>query len=290
MHFPASSAWGTALAYITLICHSHAFRNVIWHPDIPTDLGITTGITHVVIAFVDPIQFSTTAQPPSPLIMPVREVRTYFDHSTKVVTMEISIIHRVSVPSATRQDASIRHQVKAEDRPQSQQQHAARLFISSGITLSTTTTTVSGDLGGLANAFGIQIQYRYEDFISTSTTVSTSFSTTSIIQPTNSGSPDQNHRGGLSTGASIGIGVGVGFAALLLIGGFISAVCVRRRRAHKLNSPQEQDGNVAMHNNNTGDTHHANMEHLSAKELPLGLTNYPVAELEHPPAELGERH
>ncbi|KAI0460691.1 glycoside hydrolase superfamily [Xylaria acuta] len=84
MRFPIRSAWATALAYITLVCHAHAFRNVIWHPDIPTNISITAGITHVVMAFVDPIQFSTMAQLPSPPIMPVRAVRGYFDHGTKV--------------------------------------------------------------------------------------------------------------------------------------------------------------------------------------------------------------
>ncbi|KAI0439582.1 carbohydrate-binding module family 18 protein [Xylaria telfairii] len=84
MHFTTTSAWATALAYVTLICHSYAFRNVIWHLDITTDLSLTMGITHVVIAFVDPIQFSTNAQPPSPPILPVGDVRGRFDHTAKI--------------------------------------------------------------------------------------------------------------------------------------------------------------------------------------------------------------
>ncbi|KAI0486633.1 glycoside hydrolase superfamily [Xylaria cf. heliscus] len=60
------------------------FNILPWHSEIPANISITAGITHVVIAFVDPIQFTTTAQPPSPPIMPVREIRSYFDHNTKV--------------------------------------------------------------------------------------------------------------------------------------------------------------------------------------------------------------
>ncbi|KAI1184532.1 hypothetical protein F5B17DRAFT_78359 [Nemania serpens] len=168
-----------------------------------------------------------------------------------------------------------------------------QVFVVDSFTLSTSTATILEDEHAVANAFGIQIQYRYEDFISTSTTVSsttvsTSSSTTSTIQPTISDSPDQNHQGGLSTAAAIGIGVGVGFAALLLIGGVIVAVCVRRRRGRKLSSQQNQGENDAMRRNNAGYTHPANMEQASAKQLPIGLTNHPVAELEQPRSELGE--
>ncbi|KAI1743758.1 carbohydrate-binding module family 18 protein [Xylaria scruposa] len=88
MRLPIRSTWATGLAYITLVCHVHSFRNVMyideWHPNVPTNLSITAGITHVVMAFVDPILFSTMAQLPNPPIMPVSEVRNHFGNSTKV--------------------------------------------------------------------------------------------------------------------------------------------------------------------------------------------------------------
>ncbi|KAI0905915.1 glycoside hydrolase superfamily [Ustulina deusta] len=85
MHFPRPLAWANVLAFTTL---SHAFRNVMyideWHSDIPTNISVTTGITHVIMAFVDPMNFSTTDHLPSPPLMSVKDVRSHFDSSTKV--------------------------------------------------------------------------------------------------------------------------------------------------------------------------------------------------------------
>ncbi|KAI0431427.1 glycoside hydrolase superfamily [Xylaria sp. FL1042] len=85
MHFSGLSAWAIALAFTTF---TNAFRNVMyideWHTNIKTNHSVTTGITHVVMAFVDPKNFSTPDSPPSPPLMSVKDVRSYFDSNTKV--------------------------------------------------------------------------------------------------------------------------------------------------------------------------------------------------------------
>ncbi|TGJ81436.1 hypothetical protein E0Z10_g7319 [Xylaria hypoxylon] len=85
MYFLRRLAWVNVLAFITL---GHAFRDVMYidevHSEIPTNLSITTGITHVIMAFVDPKNFSSVDFLPSPPLMPVKDVRTHFDNGTKV--------------------------------------------------------------------------------------------------------------------------------------------------------------------------------------------------------------
>ncbi|KAI1346576.1 glycoside hydrolase superfamily [Xylaria sp. FL0043] len=85
MHSPSLSAWAIALLFASF---SNAFRNVmyidIWHSNLPTNRTITAGITHVIMAFVDPKNFSTTEYLPSPPLMSVQDVRSYFDNGTKV--------------------------------------------------------------------------------------------------------------------------------------------------------------------------------------------------------------
>ncbi|GAW19165.1 hypothetical protein ANO14919_086490 [Xylariales sp. No.14919] len=85
MHFARPLVWTNVLAFFTL---TPAFRNAMyideWHPGIPTNHSITTGITHVIMAFVDPLNFSTVSALPSPPLMPVGDVRTHFDNGTKV--------------------------------------------------------------------------------------------------------------------------------------------------------------------------------------------------------------
>ncbi|KAI1304413.1 glycoside hydrolase superfamily [Xylaria venustula] len=85
MYFSLPLAWAIAFAFITA---SNAFRNVLyideWHPDIPTDHNVTTGITHVTMAFVDPINFTTTDHYPPPPLMSVQDLRSHFDNDTKV--------------------------------------------------------------------------------------------------------------------------------------------------------------------------------------------------------------
>ncbi|KAI1426091.1 glycoside hydrolase superfamily [Xylaria sp. FL1777] len=78
-------AWANAFAFAAL---AYGFRNVMyideWHSDIPTNHTVTTGITHVIMAFVDPMNFSTTDYLPSPPLMSVKDVRSRFDNGTKV--------------------------------------------------------------------------------------------------------------------------------------------------------------------------------------------------------------
>ncbi|KAI0816528.1 glycoside hydrolase superfamily [Xylaria sp. FL0064] len=85
MHSPSLSAWAIALLFASF---SNAFRNVmyidLWHSNLPTNRTITAGITHVIMAFVDPKNFSTTEYLPSPPLMSVQDVRSYFDNGTKV--------------------------------------------------------------------------------------------------------------------------------------------------------------------------------------------------------------
>ncbi|KAI0550127.1 glycoside hydrolase superfamily [Xylaria curta] len=69
---------------LSCLLMSKSSRYFKWHPNVSVNHSITAGIAHVVMAFVDPILFSTMAQLPSPPIMPVREVRNHFGNSTKV--------------------------------------------------------------------------------------------------------------------------------------------------------------------------------------------------------------
>ncbi|KAI0526237.1 glycoside hydrolase superfamily [Xylaria bambusicola] len=56
-----------------------------WHPMIPDNRTITAGITHVIMAFIDPKNFSTTTDySPSPVIMQVQDLRHHFDNGTKI--------------------------------------------------------------------------------------------------------------------------------------------------------------------------------------------------------------
>ncbi|KAI1120488.1 hypothetical protein F5Y10DRAFT_258275 [Nemania abortiva] len=172
-----------------------------------------------------------------------------------------------------------------------------QIFISSGNTLSTKVTTISKEQDAIANAFGIQIQYRYEDFISTSsltsslisTTAPTPSSTSTITRPTNSKpGKKKNDQSGLSTAAAIGIGVGVGVGGLLLIAGVIWVICVRRFQAQKLHSPQEQGVNQTT--GSAIQSSHMNMEQAWGKSISLSLYQSRVAELEQPIPELDHNH
>ncbi|KAI1437680.1 carbohydrate-binding module family 18 protein [Xylaria sp. CBS 124048] len=88
MHFPTRLTWTKALAFTTLLCNVQAFRNVVyideWHPNITTANNNTADITHVIMAFVDPLNFTTKEHLPTPPLMPVEQVRSHFDNGTKV--------------------------------------------------------------------------------------------------------------------------------------------------------------------------------------------------------------
>ncbi|KAI1329130.1 hypothetical protein F5Y16DRAFT_409294 [Xylariaceae sp. FL0255] len=120
--------------------------------------------------------------------------------------------------------------------------------ISSGITLPTKNVTIFSDQAAIANAFG------------------------NHIHPYN---------GGLSTGATIGACVGVGVAALLLIGGLIFALFMRRRRLRTRTTASSQLQQQQQHD--------AIVKQASKRPLFSESSSQRPAELKtvHPRAELG---
>ncbi|KAI3320640.1 hypothetical protein HD806DRAFT_226136 [Xylariaceae sp. AK1471] len=162
-----------------------------------------------------------------------------------------------------------------------------QVFISSGETLSTEYATISAGQIAIANAFGVQIQFKAEDFYSTTTSATTSppsptpTSTASVSQPTSNGAGENARQAGLSTGAAAGIGVGAGVAALLFIGGFIWAVYVRRRNARKRSVLRKEH---ATKSTSGGEQMSQTGIYSSSSGYPQ---HHPVANLGHPIAELG---
>ncbi|KAJ8127126.1 hypothetical protein O1611_g6514 [Lasiodiplodia mahajangana] len=143
-----------------------------------------------------------------------------------------------------------------------------QVLLSSGSAWGTRIGSISASQNAIANAFGVQIQYRHEDFVSTSTIISTpsslsssvasittskvpssifpseSFSipssTPPLTQPTDTETGGKKPQNGLKTAAALGIGLGAGVIGTILIGGSIWAICARRYRARKLlNKPME---------------------------------------------------
>ncbi|KAI3336928.1 carbohydrate-binding module family 18 protein [Xylariaceae sp. AK1471] len=61
-----SLAWAIAFTFTTLTCHAQTqpFRNVMyideWHANITSDPTVVASVTHVIVAFVDPKNFTTT--------------------------------------------------------------------------------------------------------------------------------------------------------------------------------------------------------------------------------------
>ncbi|KAI2642543.1 carbohydrate-binding module family 18 protein [Xylaria nigripes] len=88
MRPPSLSALANALAFASLASHAQAFRNVLyidaWHPNVTTSQHNTADVTHVIMAFVDPLNFTTKDNLPAPPLMPVDGIRKIFNNGTKV--------------------------------------------------------------------------------------------------------------------------------------------------------------------------------------------------------------
>ncbi|KAI1364191.1 glycoside hydrolase superfamily [Xylaria arbuscula] len=86
MHLLRLLAWAIVSAFAA---SADDFRNVMyideWHPTIPNNGTITNLITHVIMAFVDPLNFTTPNYAMvAPPLMSVDEVRAHFDNDTKI--------------------------------------------------------------------------------------------------------------------------------------------------------------------------------------------------------------
>ncbi|KAI8626954.1 carbohydrate-binding module family 18 protein [Xylariaceae sp. FL1651] len=87
MYFQKKVACATAYAIATIVHQAYAFRNVMyideWHGNPLPARNITAGITHVIMAFADPLDFMTEPGPDPPL-KPVQEIRSYFANGTQI--------------------------------------------------------------------------------------------------------------------------------------------------------------------------------------------------------------
>lgn len=71
-------------------CHCHIITSLAntldrWHPTLPNNHTITEGITHVIVAFADPLNFTMANYSSlAPPVMSADKLRAQFDDGTKV--------------------------------------------------------------------------------------------------------------------------------------------------------------------------------------------------------------
>ncbi|MCJ1358212.1 MAG: hypothetical protein MMC33_008211 [Icmadophila ericetorum] len=162
-------------------------------------------------------------------------------------------------------------------------------------TIQTTFTSQGGANAGGFNAYSVQVRWQSTDidilkllnpnFTPSTTTVSSSSSslsttptlliTTIIVPPTSSSSPTPVPMTGLSTGAKVAIGVGVGIVAFLLLTSLL-VIIRRRRHSYKPAATQPPDSLQP----------HQTYQSLEPKDA---ISMKPIRHIAEPPSEQG-RH